>query len=268
MKGLRARLFPSLSFRKSILEDLNNAACVENYDGSKLRMIHHEYFEKSHRIYRRHVDSGFEEPVSHPTRGFVSNLAISSDEARAAYLVDEALMEYHTLFVRDMANNKMLEDVRNPQSLPVKAVVFGGRYLYVTTSEEEDLRPSKCWVMDCDRPRLPWQLIATEEDPTMLLDLGSTKDGHFIRLSRRSYNSGSDSFIPSNDPHAQPITLLTDGSYSVDHINGLWIAIDATNHQKTVMKKVEQSKEWETVFSLSDEKNVALAFADLVTLLV
>lgn len=126
----------------------------------------------------------------------------SNDHKYVAWSVDEKGSEQYTIYVRDIAAGKELD-----QSIESTA----GNVCWDNTSSvlyyvrrDENMRPALVFRHDFAHPEIEDELVYQERDPAFVIHIGNVQSKKFLAINASGHQTSEWHLIDANDPKAQP----------------------------------------------------------------
>lgn len=146
----------------------------------------------------------------------------SNDHKYVAWSADEKGSEQYTIYVRDLATGKELEQrIENT----------AGNVCWDNTSSvlyyvrrDENMRPALVLRHDFSHPETEDELVYQERDPAFVIHIGNLQSKKFLAINASGHQTSEWHLIDANDPKAQPKVVSPRKSgheYSIEERHGL-----------------------------------------------
>ncbi|CAB0150794.1 Dipeptidyl aminopeptidase BI [Pseudidiomarina piscicola] len=245
--------------------------------GDYLYQTHYET-GKEYPIYSRtHLASGTEQvmlDVNELAAGQsfmqVSNLQVSPDQSKLAYMVDDVGRRQYELFVRDLASGETTATEMKGLSSAV-AWAQDNQTLYVVENDPQTLLSTRVLKYQLGSAAASAELVYEEHDESFYMWVSNSNDNQFVMISLQSTVSNEIHVLDAANPDGEFQILAPRErhlQYSADHIDGRWIIL--TDYQAPNFQVMEVATEdlgdkakWQTL--VAHDENVYIHGISLFT---
>lgn len=153
----------------------------------------------------------------------LSGVAHSPDHRRLVWGADENGSEYFTLRLRDLVEDRDLDDVIEATGGDVAWAADGEHFFYVAVDDNH--RPSKVFLHRVGTAASADVLVYEEADPGFFVGLGKTLSGRFVLIAIHDHETSEVRLIEASDPSAPPRLVaprVTAEEYDVEHVGDVF----------------------------------------------
>ncbi|MFC0446182.1 S9 family peptidase [Pseudidiomarina halophila] len=190
---------------------------------------------KEYPIYTRiHIESGEEEillDVNALAEGKsfmqVSNLQVSPDQSKLAYVVDDKGRRQYELFIKDLTTGTVTATEVKGISSAI-AWAQDNETLFLIENDPQTLLSKRVLKYRLGEPATTVEVVYEEQDESFYMWVDNTKDNEYIVISLQSTVSNEVHVLDAATPGGTFQVVAPrerDLQYSVDHIDGRWIIL-------------------------------------------
>ncbi|MGQ4277315.1 S9 family peptidase [Pseudidiomarina sp. E22-M8] len=194
---------------------------------------------KEYPIYtRRHVDSEQEQVlldvnVLAEGKPFmqVSNLQISPDQTKLAYVVDDKGRRQYELYIKDLTTGTAKATGLKGISSAI-AWAQDNETLFLVENDPQTLLSKRVLKYRLSEPAATAQVVYEEQDKSFYMWVENSKDNEYVVISLRSTVANEVHVLDAETPNGEFQVIAPRErhlQYSADHINGRWIILTDYN---------------------------------------
>src|SRR6202158_3282704 len=153
----------------------------------------------------------------------VSSLHVSPGGSRLAYLHDTTALRVYTLYVKDLATNKLLGD---SISTVVPSVAWANDSILFYQTADSARRANAVWRHVLGTPRSSDVKVFQEDNVLNEPSVARSRSGKYIYISDDGYTSSEWRLIPTANPTNNPQVIVARSpnvEYQIDDIDGAFL---------------------------------------------